>query len=934
MSPGKAFFSVPMCVALILIPLVAPAALGQDDESPEEIIARQEYMMNLRAGGPGRTVPPDAYAASVARHLQMARDDLMFGSATGTIAWKSVNPTGLFYQVTGGNYISGRTNCIAFHPTDPLTMYIASAGGGVWKTTDGGSTFQPLTDNLTSLSCGYVAVDPVNPPVVYIGTGELNYSLDSYYGDGVFKSTDAGATWTKVAASGTVGSYISQIVINPLNTNVLYLSGSSGVYRSTDAGLSWKSTSSGGNANCIVMNPLNPLVLYTTTGGYTADVIRKSTDGGVTWTALTGGLPSPMGRTQLALAQADTNLLYASIARPGSPYGLLGLFASTDGGATWTLKDSSRNYLGGQGWYDNAIAVRPSNPATVVAGGLDVYASTSYGAGLSQRSNWATSSPSNFCHADVHFLGYNGGVLYCGSDGGVFRSTNDGVTWSDLNATLSTLQYMSADYDPSSLLRLYGGTQDNNKETSTNGGAAWNEVATGDGGATIVDPVNTNYIYGQYVNGSLQRSSNYGASYTEIRPSGSSGGLFYNPYAMSPGDHNTIVYGQADLWRTPSAQTASSAAGWTRIATTSVVGGSVSSIGISAANTGKIYAGTTNGRILATADTGKTWGTATGYPYVSGLAVDVTNDSICYASLSGWSSGLHVLKTTDGGATWRNVTGDFPNIPVLCIALRTLPPRTLFLGTDHGVYKSVDDGTTWVSFNNGMPALPVFDLKYKEGVQTLLAATHGRGCWTFDYGSLPSVELSSFAAVAGPGAVVRLSWTTLSEVNNYGFEVQRSASATGTFVALPGGFVAGHGTTVVPQSYAFVDSSAPAGTWYYRLRQIDLSGTSHYSDPVSVNVVSGAVASGPAPAAYALFQNSPNPFNPSTTIRFDLASDGDVSLIVYTMLGQPVSRLVSGRRAAGSYSVVWDASGVASGVYFYRLQAGNFARTKKLIVLR
>ena len=935
MFPGKALLSLQSCVALILLLFFAPAAPGQDDdESPEEIIARQEYMMALRAGGPGRTVPPDAYAASVARHLQMTRDDLTFGSATGTITWKSVNPTGLFYQVTGGNYISGRTNCVAFHPTDPLTMYIASAGGGVWKTTDGGSTFRPLTDNLTSLSCGYVAVDPVNPSVLYVGTGELNYSLDSYYGDGVFKSTDAGASWTKVAASGTVGSSISQIVIDPLNTSVLYLSGASGVYRSTDAGLSWKSTASGGNANCVVMNPLNPLGLYTTTVGYTADVVKKSTDGGVTWTTLAGGLPSSIGRTQLALAAADTNILYASIARASSPYGVLGLYESTDGGSTWTLRDSSKNYLGGQGWYDNAIAVKPSNPATVVAGGLDVYVSTSSGAALAQRSNWATSSPSNFCHADIHFLGYNGSVLYCGSDGGVYRSTNDGLTWSDLNATLSTLQYMSADYDPTSLLRLYGGTQDNNKETSTNGGSVWNEVATGDGGFTIVDPVNTNYVYGQYVNGSLQRAPNYGVSYAELRPSGSSGGLFYNPYAMAPGDHNTIVYGQADLWRTPSAQTASSAAGWTRIATTTVVGGSVSSIAISAMNTGKIYAGTTNGRILATADTGKTWRTTSGYPYVSGLAVDVTNDSICYAGLSGYSSGVHVLKTTDGGGTWRNVTGNFPNIPVLCIALRTLSPRTLFLGTDHGVYKSVDDGVTWVSFNNGMPALPVFDLKYKEGPQTLLAATHGRGCWTFDYGSLPSVEFSSFAAVAGPGATVRLSWTTLSEVNNYGFEVQRSASATGTFAPLSGGFVAGHGTTVIPQSYAYIDSTAPAGMWYYRLRQIDVNGSSHYIDPVGVNVVSGAVAGRSVPAEFALFQNSPNPFNPSTTIRFDLASDEDVSLVIYTMLGQPVSRLVSGRRTAGSYSVVWDASGIASGVYFYRIEAENFVRTKKLIVLR
>jgi len=291
-------------------------------------------------------------------------DTRIFGSTTASTNWTSVNPSGMKYLVTGGNFISGRTNSIAFHPTDPLTFYIASAGGGVWKTTDGGTTFQALTDNLPSLACGALAVDPVNPSVVYLGTGELNYSLDSYYGAGVFKSTDAGASWTKIATSGAVGSYISQIAINPLNTNTLYLSGSVGVFKSTNAGVSWASTSSGNNANCIIVNPLNPLILYTTTGGYSADLVKKSTDGGGSWSTITSGLPASIARTQLAIS-SDTTALYASVANP-SGYALLGLYESTNGGGSWTLK-SSTNYLGGQGWYDNAITVKPSSPSTVIA---------------------------------------------------------------------------------------------------------------------------------------------------------------------------------------------------------------------------------------------------------------------------------------------------------------------------------------------------------------------------------------------------------------------------------------------------------------------------------------------------------------------------------------------------------------------------------------
>ena len=919
-------------LAALLIRALSTGFAQEEGETPEQIIARDLYYETLHAGGPGLTIPPDAYAQAVAQHAQVMPDTRVFASTTASISWKSVNPTGLFYKVTGNNYISGRTNSIAFHPTDPLTFYIAAAGGGVWKTTNGGTSFQVLTDNLPSLACGAVAVDPVNPSVVYVGTGELNYAIDNYYGAGMFKSTDGGASWSQAGSTGGVGSRVSQIAINPLNTSNLYVSGSLGVCVTTNGGSTWSASTSGSNANCVIINPRNPLVAYTTVGAYASNTVKKSTDGGATWNTIMNGLPASIARTQLAMAPSDTNVLYASVANP-SGYGLLGLYESTDGGGSWTLKSSSPNYLGGQGWYDNAVTVSPAASSTVIVGGLDIYSSTTSGTSLTQRTNWATGSSSQFSHADIHFLGYNGTVLYCGSDGGVYRSTNDGASWTDLNATLSTLQFQSADYDPTSLLKIYGGTQDNNKENTTNGGTVWNQVTTGDGGYTIVDPVNTNVVYGQYVDGSIQRSVNSGGSYAEIRPSGSSGGLFYNPYAMAPGDHNTIVYGQADLWKTSSAQTATSSSGWSPLATTGTVGGDVSAIGISASDTSKIYAGTSNGRLLATTDNGSTWRTTTGFPYISGLAVDITNDSVCYASCSGFG-GTHVLKTTNSGATWSSVTGTYPNIPALCIALRTAAPRTIFLGTDLGVYKSTDDGATWTSFNNGLPTLAVFDLKYKEATQILLAATHGRGCWTFDYGAALPIELAAFTASAVPGTGVRVVWQTLSEINDYGFEVQRSATAAGAFATLPDGFVRGHGTTSVPQSYAFLDAAAPAGTSYYRLKQVDLNGTFHYLEPVRVDVASRSSAGGDIPASFALLQNHPNPFNPSTTIQFDLPEAGEVSLKVYNAMGQVVALLADGPRAAGRYSVVWDASGVATGVYFYRLAAGNFVSTKKLIFMK
>jgi photosystem II stability/assembly factor-like uncharacterized protein len=668
----------------------------------------------------------------------MLRDKDILNSYTRSVNWLTANPKGMFYSRTGSNYISGRTNSIAYVNGQPNFIYIAAAQGGVWKTTNGGVNWIPLTDNLPTLASGDVIVDPNNINVLYLGTGELNYSGDSQYGDGIYKSGDAGLTWLQVAPGSLVGTRCSQMAIDPVNSNVVYFAGNLGVFKSTNAGLNWINTNSGTNANCILIDPNNTQVLYITTGGTNAGQVKKSTNGASSWASLSGGLPSNMGRIQLAMANSNSQILYASIAA-SSGGSLLGLYRTTDGGATWTLQASSPNYLGSQGWYDNAVIVHPANPDLVVVGGIDLYVSTNGGSGLVQKSSWSTTNSQNMTHADIHRLAYIGTELFCMSDGGVYKSANNGNNWIDLNHDISTLQYQSADYDITNILLLQGGTQDNNKQTSTNGGIDWNQRTTGDGGYTIVDPVNTNYVYGQYVNGSIQRSANSGVSFSNITPSGSTGGLFYNPYEMAPGDHNTIVFGRADIWKTTNAQTATTGSGWTQIATTGVVGGNVSAIGISWTNINKIYIGTSNGRILVTSNNGSSWSALTGFPYVSDFTVDNSNDNICYATLGG-TGGQHVLKTTDGGATWNNITSNLPNIAANSIVLRTASPRMIFAGTDIGVFQSTDEGANWVSFNSGLPAVEIYDMKYKQAAGIILAATHGRGCWTFDVGSVLGVD--------------------------------------------------------------------------------------------------------------------------------------------------------------------------------------------------
>jgi hypothetical protein len=204
---------------------------------------------------------------------------------------------------------------------------------------------------------------------------------------------------------------------------------------------------------------------------------------------------------------------------------------------------------------------------------------------------------------------------------------------------------------------MQGGCQDNNKQYSTNNGLAWIQRTTGDGGYTIIDAENPSYVYGQYVNGSIQRSANAGVNFTDITPTGSTGGLFYNPYEMAPGNSQFIVFGRADVWVTSNARTASSGSGWTQLATSTVVNGSISGIGIgNGTNPQRIYIGTTNGKIMYTTNGGTNWSTGTGYGYVSDFAVDKTDDNIAYASCGGTNANLKVFKTTNGGVNWTNIS--------------------------------------------------------------------------------------------------------------------------------------------------------------------------------------------------------------------------------------------------------------------------------------
>jgi hypothetical protein len=278
------------------------------------------------------------------------------------------------------------------------------------------------------------------------------------------------------------------------------------------------------------------------------------------------------------------------------------------------------------------------------------------------------------------------------------------------------------------------------------------------------------------------------------------------------------------------------------------------------------------------------------------------------------------------------INSGLPDVPVNAFVVDPTSSNNLFAGTDIGVYASSDGGSTWGVYGTGLPTVAVFDMAIQKTTHTLRVATHGRGMWENSGPPLP-IQLASLTGTALGGQEVMLQWSTLSETNAYGFEVQKSAAQTGSYMSIPGSFVNAHGTTTVPQKYGYTDNSSGAGTVYYRLKQLDLDGTFRYSDGIAVDVASG-IAGRLFPTEFSLSQGYPNPFNPSTNIKYGLPQKAFVTMEVFSTLGQRVATLINEQEEAGYHEVTFNASGLASGAYFYSITAGDYHASKGLVLLK
>jgi photosystem II stability/assembly factor-like uncharacterized protein len=694
---------------------------------------------------------------------------------------------------------SGRITGIAPDPTNTNIIYIATAGGGIWKTTDAQDAkpnWTPLTDNIpgTTDSMGAIAVAPSNTQVVYAGTGEANNSGDSNYGEGILFSNNGGSSWTLENPGGMfTGLTVGKIAIDPTNPNVAYAAvgnvGSNkafipgtGIYKTTNGGTTWTNTTASitnqDSFSDVAINPSNPSTVYAAVGpfyGSSNSGIYESTNGGTNWTLLSN-FPngSSIGRIALAIAPSNPSIIYAA-AENASTGKLADLEESTDGGNTWTNLSNTPNFPNTQADYDLTLAVSPTNSSEVFAGGAAgpifgepaaIIVSTNSGA------NWTdldlTKANAVTPHADHHALAFDAnGNLLDGDDGGIFRLDNITPTvWSDLNGNLSTIQFENISIDPSTG-NLIGGTQDNGTDLYNAATGAWTATDGGDGGQAVF--ASSTLVYRVSPVGSFgtkdffRVSTNGGLTWTSATTglNGNDPMNFYPPFSVDPTNPNRVLFGSNQIY-----QTTNAAGSWTALTATgskgwNPSGNPVDSIGLG--NDSKtIYAATggsfaTSSQIFVSTDGGTTW-TERDLPNGSGrinqIIVDPTAAQTAYAVVSTFTTGAgHVFKTTDGGQSWTDISGNLPNQPTWSVQVDTVH-NIIYVGNDEGVFSSADIGKTWTPAGTGLPNAQVFALDYNATANVLVAGTHGRGAWELPTAP-PTVTLDPTSQIVKAGTSVQ-----------------------------------------------------------------------------------------------------------------------------------------------------------------------------------
>lgn len=819
--------------------------------------AAAEFFVRQRVAA-GEALDAQRYEAARAHAEAMP----LFSSGANALIDPSQRSSLDSWEFLGPGNVGGRTRVLRQRPGTPTTFYAGGVAGGLWRSTDSGASWAPIGDLQPNIAVTAFDIDPANADRLLLGTGEGYYNGDAVRGSGIFLSTDGGSNWTHLSSTRNSNFMrVNDLVISPNNSQVFYAATRVGLYRSSDGGGAWTlirsaSTVFGCFDIAVVDGGTTDVLLVSCGTFFQSNPVQTDAERGVfrtanalaatpTWTHGVGTVNaadlkiSDMGRTSLAVAPSNTSIVYALVAcsTDGNPGcgnwddGVQGLHKSTDGGVTWTTvfetggsdgvedvlltnpviaingtcsawSTSANDYIS-QGWYDNVIAVDPTNANRLWVGGIDLFRSDDGGVTWGAASYWwqqysgGVIPVSKYVHADNHAIlfdaGYNGSsnqTLYVGNDGGIFRTNNaaaatapgmvgicgnagdqPAINWSNLNNSYGVTQFYHGTVFPSGT-SYFGGAQDNGTNLGSDGGPnAWTEINGGDGGYVAVKPSNTNILYAETTAISIERSTDGGASFTNIvagiSQTNRNCGSFINPFLMDPNSETRLYTSNHALWRTtnPEAGTVT----WTQAsaalpgtacpATTTANSERLSAYAVAPGDADLLVAGATRGQICrltsATTSINTTGWSACTEPagdgsYVSSIAFDTgvgtptaQNSRIVYATVSTFGVG-HVWKSTDGGQTWSSLDGSgatrLPDVPAHSIVSDPAyaPGQRLYVGTDLGVFVSIDSGANWARENSGFANTVVEHLQFSNRTVgtgrapasgKLFAFTHGRGVY-------------------------------------------------------------------------------------------------------------------------------------------------------------------------------------------------------------
>jgi len=724
---------------------------------------RWEYFMEPRINAQG-IIPDPGKTWEEFQKFQKSFPSEKGNKSNKTSNWTPLGPTN--WNSIGWNPGIGRINTVAVDPNNSNVIYIGAPAGGCWKSTNGGNSWIPLTDTLASLGVSGIAIDPSNSNIIYLATGDGDGN--DTYSIGVIKSIDGGNTWQSTGLTWTTSQsrVMRKIIINPTNPSILFVATSNGIWKTTNGGGSWTSVRTGSFKD-IEFNPLNPNTIYACTNSS----IYKSTAGGAfnTFIPLTNGLPSnQVGRFSIAVTPDDTNYVYALGTDPNDN-GFYGLYRSTDAGNSFTLRANSPNIMGwntsgtdagGQGWYDLALAVSPTNKNLLFTGGVNVWKSTDGGSTFTAntRWNWPTGSY-GYVHADIHTLDFFGNTLFCGSDGGIFKTTNAGGSWTDLTAGIQNSQFYRLGTDPNNAGNIMAGAQDNGCTLLKSG--TWTHVTGGDGMECLIDYSDNNFMYSTSQNGTIYRSTNGGGSFSQITGSISESGAWVTPYVIDPNNPAILYAGYTNLFKTTNRGTS-----WAPISNFSATG-SILSLAVAPSNSNIIYIATQT-TIRKTTDGGTSWSVINNNlpnNNITYISVHNLNPNILWVSLSGFANGQKVYKSIDGGASWINESGNLPNLPINCVLYENGTNNGIYVGTDIGIYYKNDNLLNWVSFMDNLPNVQVNELEIHYVTGKIRAATFGRGIWesnVFPINTPPVADFSSPDTIICPGVCANFTNLTIN----------------------------------------------------------------------------------------------------------------------------------------------------------------------------